>query len=73
MPCFIETPSAGGTFRLNAANITAAKLHTATGLCVVTFTDGSAASKTVNVPGQDGTDLYNALVAIAAGTYTTGA
>ena len=57
--------------QLPAAKITAAVLTLATGNCLITYTDVNSVSRKANVGGPDGVDLYNALVAIKAGTYTT--
>jgi hypothetical protein len=63
-----ETSAAG---LVDGSRITGAVLHTATGLCVVAFTDPSGAKATRAIEPPDGPAVYNALVAVAAGTYTT--
>ena len=56
---------------LPAAKITAATYHTSSGMVVVTHVNQFGASTTRQIYGQQATDLYNALVAIKAGTYTS--
>jgi hypothetical protein len=68
----LMAPSDGGqALKIDASKITAAKLHTSTGMLVITYTNANSASVTTNVYGQDGIDTYNALVAIAAATLST--
>jgi hypothetical protein len=54
-----------------ALAITGAVYHTSTGLCVVTHTNAFGQSAVKHIYGQQGADLYNALVSIKAGTYTS--
>lgn len=56
---------------LPAAKITTAVLHTATNTLVVTYKDANGATQNVSVGSPESTDLFNALVAIKAGTYST--
>ena len=63
------TNSAGSV--LPAATITGAVYHTAKGSVVVTHGKPNGGTTTTTLYGQEGVDLYNALVAIKAGTYTS--
>jgi len=62
----------GPGLSIDPSKITAAKLHTATGLLAITYTNPAGMPTVQFVPGQDGVDTYNALVAVAAATLTTG-
>jgi hypothetical protein len=69
---FIGAPDGLSDIKLPAAKLTAAKLHTASGACVVTMTGDSGQSITKTLTGQDAADFYNALVAIQAATLSSG-
>ena len=59
---------AAGT--IPASRITAAAYHPDSGILVITGTGKSGETITRTVSGQDGADLYNALLAIQQGSYT---
>lgn len=64
------TSSPQGKPRVPADKITAATLTKASGTLTITYTGDSGESKTFTFAGQDAVDYYNALVALAAGTYS---
>jgi hypothetical protein len=61
----------GLVMKIPAAKITAAKLSTSTGRCVVTMTGENGESFTRSYSGQDAVDLYRALSAIQSATLST--
>jgi hypothetical protein len=56
---------------INAKRITSAVYHTASGMLALKHGNAFGASVTRTMWGQQAADLYNALVAIKAGTYTS--
>ena len=56
---------------ISAIRIKSAIYHTAIGALLLTHVNDVGATVTKRIDGQQGADLYNALVAIKAGTYTS--
>jgi hypothetical protein len=71
MLLFMTPGDDGHSLKIDASKITAGTLHTATGVCAITYRDEHGVLRNQFVDGTDGPSVYAALNAIKAGIYST--